>query len=381
MLNILLSSLQLSFNTTGRSAYTWNTNVSSYQPLEMLLFIIIVSLAIFALLPTVIILLTLQAYYNTRYTWDTRCLQMLICTTLVIETAAHFLLKEYIMIDVYAYIRNIIAYGMIAIGTLGFICGFLRSVYSSCDCIKKASCDCILLCIEKAFIFGNILLTVILIATHSFPVLIEAFIYPTEVITTTAFIIIGIASTITGYTLLKWFISENFDKSTSKKKKNIKGKCCYCLQMLVIAVCTYIIVPVSVYLLLLFYSILLKFRSESPSSQLIQILLSFVPPFLAGLGTFMVRKRLGGQHMIRVDKKNKKKDDDNQPEQNCQSTSTPIDPPSDSADDQEEEQTENEREESKIQQQRRVSINSSQEMQAAVVEVDMHQENAPETTV
>lgn len=318
--------------------------------------------------------------------------QMLIGTTLVIETAAHFLLKQYITIDVYAYIRNIIAYEMIAIGTLGFICGFLRSVYSSCDCIKKASCDCIkkagcdciLLCIENAFIFGNILLTVILIATHSFPVLIEAFIYPTEVITTTAFIIIGIASTITRYTLLKWFISKNFDKSTSKKKKNIKRKCYYCLQMLAIAVCTYIIVPVSVYLLLLFYSILLKFRSESPSSQLIQILLSFVPPFLAGLGTFMVRKRLGGQHVIRVDKKNKKKDDDNQPEQNCQSTSTPTDPPRDSANDQEEEQMENEREESEIQQQRRVSINSSQEMQAAVVEVDMHQENAPndyETTV
>ena len=335
----------------------------------MLLFIIVVSLATFALLPTVVILPTLQAYYNTRHTWDTHCLQMLSSTTLLIEAFAHHLLKNYILIDVYAYIRNIIAYGMIAIGTFGFICGFLRSVYScNCSCAE----------ITKVFIFAYTLLAVILIAIYSFPILIEAFIYPTEVITTIAFIVIGIASTVTAYTLLKWFISKNFN---SKKKKNTKRKCCYCLQMLAIIVCTYIVVPVSVYLLLFFYSTLLKFRSESPSSQLIQILLSFVPPFLAGLGTFMVRKRLGGQHIIRV---NKNKDDDNKPKQKDQSTSTPTNQPSDSADDQEEEQTENEREEAEIQQQRRVSINSSQEIQATVVEVDVHQENAPndyETTV
>lgn len=263
---------------------------------------------------------------------------------------------------------------MFAIAAFGFIYGLTISIYFS---YSRRDCSCAEIT-TKIFIYLYTLLIVTFIAMYSFPVLIEAFIYPTEVITTTAFIIIGIASTITAYTLLKWFISKNSDKSTSKKKKSTKKECCYCLQMSAIAVCTYIIIPVSAYLLLFFYSTLLKLRSESPSSQLIQILLSFVPPFLAGLGTFMVRKRLGGQYVIRAKKNN---DDDNEKNQ---SISTQTDQPSDSADDQEvqQERTENGQEESETEHQRRASINSSQEMQ---VEVDVHQESfAPndcETTV
>ena len=100
-------------------------------------------------------------------------------------------------------------------------------------------------------------------SAHSIPMLIEAFIYPTEMITTVGFIIIGVASASAAYTILRWLISdENSTSKSTKKSKKIKRKCCYHLCMATMTLCVYIIVPCSVYGFLWFYLLLLRLRLD-----------------------------------------------------------------------------------------------------------------------
>lgn len=130
--------LQLNFNTTGRTAYIWNTNISSFQLLEILLFIIIISLATFVLLPTIAILPILQARYNTRNIWDSVCLKAFCAPVILLtETIFHRILKSYIIpIDTYIYIRQKIEYTY-AIGLFGIIYGVSTPHCSSTKLIEK----------------------------------------------------------------------------------------------------------------------------------------------------------------------------------------------------------------------------------------------------
>ena len=70
-----------------------------------------------------------------------------------------------------------------------------------------------------------------------------------------------------------------------------KAKCWYHLQMGLISLCLYLIVPTVVYVSLVFYLSLLKLLLESPTSQLFQLILTLVP-LTFGLSGLIIQKKL-----------------------------------------------------------------------------------------
>ena len=282
--------MQLNYNTTGKTAYIWNVDTSERRPLEVPLFVIIVSLAILTLLLLTVMLPKLHNYY-TKFNWDSDGLGLLLGVITLAEIFFHFVLKFRFSIDLYSNIRDILGYVILSVTLYGGIYGAIAAIASHCF-YGKCSCEGILKSIET---FASTFIIAMCIVVYLFPVLIEAFIYPAEIISTIGFIVVGFASISTAYTMLKWFIHKSGSNKIINKSRNLKEKCCYHLQEAIILICVYVIVPFAVYMLLVFCLSLLRLLLESPTSQLFQILLSIVPPTLAGLGSFMVKKKLASQ--------------------------------------------------------------------------------------
>ena len=108
------------------------------------------------------------------------------------------------------------------------------------------------------------------------PVLIQAFVYPTETITMIGFIMIYAIALINGPSMLKDFIKVCFKKPNKASKRK---SCCKNLglaELLIFVVGGRIIVPNTIYWIFFLYLSLLHLLLESPTSQLTQTLLAFL---------------------------------------------------------------------------------------------------------
>ena len=122
--------------------------------------------------------------------------------------------------------------------------------------------------------FGSMCILMLHMAVASIPLVIFTTIYPVEMISTVSFVIAMFVGTSTGAVPLKLFVHVNykFDKPSKKERCYIK---CYSR---IVFIFIHITVPFAFYLLLIMYLSLLKSLSESPISQFLKLILSFVPP-------------------------------------------------------------------------------------------------------
>ena len=288
-MNQITLSLQLSNTTLGN---VWNTDTHSIQALELMLFATAIFMAILTLLLVILIFPNLKNY-DLVTVWDALGLHFLYTIIPILEyTSSNYLVSEIehlsssnlaseIDVNIHSQIREKLRYVLLSVTLIGFGFGILRTKRKYCGndfCIRP---------MFYAFVF----FITIMSSVHSIPLVIEAFIYPTEMITTIGFIVIGVASISAAYTILSWLIRDNY--FTSKSTNKSKRKCCYHLCMATVSFCVYIIVPCSVYGFLWFYLQLLQLRLESPTSQLIQTMLAFLPTIFVTFGSYLLRKKLG----------------------------------------------------------------------------------------
>ena len=238
-----------------------------------------------------------HTYYSKKF-WDSGGLEALFAVMLLIEIYYHLLFRIHLKMDLYSNIRGKLEDIVIAVASFGGLYGFAAGCYYG-----KCSCKGI---VRTTNNFCSIYTFVICFAAYSLPVLIEAFIYPTEVISTIGFIMIGIATISAGYTILKQYnTSDSYSKSTSSMTKYWHR-----LQMWLICFCLYFIVPAAVYVSLVFYLSLLKLLLKSPTSQLFQLILTLVP-VMVGICSLAVEKKLGNKNRANHQKESAKLDSDN----------------------------------------------------------------------
>ena len=279
--------MQLNYNTTGQTAYIWNIDTNSLQLEEYVLFVAIVILGIFLLVLLTAFLPRVHHAYSEKYksSWDSNSVETLISFILIVEIFYHFLFRFYFSkLDLYVNIRVKLQYVVISATMFGVIYGFAAGCY-----YRKCSCRGIIRIVDN---FGSIYMLVICFAAYSLPVLIEAFIYPTEVISTIGFIMIAIAIISAGSAHTTLNQNTRFDSNS--KSTCTMAKCWQRLQMVLLCACLYFIIPAAVYVLLLFYLSLLKLLLESPTSQLFQLILTLVP-VTVGICSLVIEKKLGSQ--------------------------------------------------------------------------------------
>ena len=231
-------------------AYIWNTDTNSLQQEEKLLFIIIIILGIFLFVPLTLVLPKLYNTYNQMFNWYSGGLEVLLSIIVFIEVQYYFAFP--LERDLYSNIQSKLEFVMIVVILFGGIYGFIVGCYYG-RCIT---------CIRSTENFCSIYTFVTCFAAYSLPVLIEAFIYPTEVVSTIGFIMIVIAIISAGHTILKRRTRSG--KSTSKSTK-----CQYHLQMGLLCACLYFIIPTVVYVLLILYFITAETASRVPNQSTI----------------------------------------------------------------------------------------------------------------
>ena len=261
-------------------AYIWNTDTNSLQLEEKTLFITIIILGIFLFVLLTLVFPKLYNTYSQMFNWDSGGLEFLLFIIAIIEVYYHFAFRlHYLERDLYSNIQSKLVHVMIAVTLFGGIYGFIVACY-------YGKCTT---CIRSSENFCSIYIFITCFAAYSLPVLIEAFIYPTEVVSTIGFIMIAIAIISAGHTILK-----RRTRSGSNSKSISKStKCQYHLQMGFLCACLYFIIPTAVYVLLVFYLSLLKLLLESPTSQLFQLILTLVP-VIVGICSLIVQKKLSG---------------------------------------------------------------------------------------
>jgi hypothetical protein len=268
-------------------AYIWNTDTNLLQPEEETLFIIIIILGIFLFVLLTLVLPKLYHTYNQMFNWDSGGLEALLLFIVFIEVYYHFLFRH-LQRDLYSNIQSKLECVMIAVTLFGGIYGFVVACYYG----KCITCICSSKTISLIYIF------VTCFAAYLLPVLIEAFIYPTEVVSTVGFVMIAIATISAGHTILK-----RRTRSGSNSKSTNMTKCWYHLRMGFLCVCLYFIIPTAVYILLVFYLSLLKLLLESPTSQLFQLILTLLP-IIVGICSLIIQKKLGSEKKANQPKEN-----------------------------------------------------------------------------
>jgi hypothetical protein len=285
-------------------AYAWNTDTNSLQPEEVILFIIIIGLGIF-----LFVLLTLLL--TTSYRPLSKMLNYsfaVVITYLVVEGSYHFIFrKSYLERALYSNIQLALECATSVVGLFGVMYGLAIAWY-----YDKHLAWCLNSC--------SIYILVICFAAYSLPVLIEAFIYPTEIISTIGFIMIAIATVSAVITILKRFIkygsnnkattSHNDTRSGSNNKStSTMTKIWICLNMglaiglsglffiWLILSCT------TVWGLFILYLLLLKLLLESPTSQLIQLILTLVP-VIVGICSLVIQIKLRSEKKANQPKEN-----------------------------------------------------------------------------
>ena len=155
--------------------------------------------------------------------------------------------------------------------------------------------------------FGLMCILIVNLVMDSIPLVVFTTIYPVEMISTVSFIVASIIGIVLGAYVLKWFVRKNYKSQTGKQSK--KEKCYYHTCYVIIFIFFHILVPLALELLLITYLSLLKSLSESPISQLFQLILSFVPSISATVAGFLLTKKLGSESEKKVKVPYKSQDD------------------------------------------------------------------------
>ena len=184
--------------------HLWNTNANPLWPVEKLLLIIIISLAISTLVLLTGILPKLH-HYGSKLNWDSGGLGILIGFLMLIEAFFHFFFMVRFNNALYTRIRGILTYAIPSTAAFGGIYGALTSCCYGNSCTRIGT---------NAVNFAFIYMSATCFAIYTLPVLIEASIYPTEIISTIGFVVIGMAGISAGYSISKWIIGRGSKKST-----------------------------------------------------------------------------------------------------------------------------------------------------------------------
>lgn len=274
--------MQLNYEVSRTTAYIWDTDTTSLHYHDIMLIAVTAVLVILILLLLTAIVLKHSIKLDN---WDGINLIILIGFITSTETTNHF---KYIYTymyhtPLYSDIRLYLGYTMLSITVVGGIFGVTASCFHS---RKICKCQAIKLTVDfvLAYIYGTCS------AVYIIPVLLEISIYPTEIISSLGFIVIGLISIPTIRRILKSYIKSRSTDEIAQTSKKIKR--CYQLQMALVSFCAFIIFPIVVCFLLILYLSFLRILLESPTSQLTQIMLAFLPPICIGLGGYVIRKKL-----------------------------------------------------------------------------------------
>ena len=278
--------MQLNYELSRTTAYVWDTDTTSLQLQDEMLFAVITMLVILILLVLMAILPKLSAKLDN---WDSGGMSTLLAFILIIEIYLHiyFMLSFKYSTPLYTLIRFYLGLAILGITIFGGMCGAIMSCYygrNICNLKETASFTDNF---ASAYVFGTCF------AVYILPILIKASIYPTEIISCLGFFVIAVISIPTARSVLKSFISISGTDKLAKASKNMK--CRYYVEMALLLFCVYIIFPIVVCVLLILYLSFLKVLLESPTSQITQVLLAFLPPICVGFGSYALNKILGNK--------------------------------------------------------------------------------------
>ena len=274
----MLSFIQLNYKVPGK---VWNTKTDSLQEYEIGLLSVMTLLGFITVMLLLIILPSLNGP-TLKLLFNMNCYLGFTAVSLIVLNPTEFLINKIINTGhsvVFHYILTAVPMGLsILIGLYGIILSLL------CIGVKKEAC--------YSLCYPLISLPVISITVFSVPILIESFINPTEVISFIGLIVICFAGASTAYTTNNWLIRNGTCICTSVPKKNRNSRCDYeSLDAIAEAIVLFSFL-LATSGCLAFYMLLLRNRLESPTSQLIQTLLAFIPPILAGFGSYFLSKML-----------------------------------------------------------------------------------------
>ena len=206
---------------------------------------------------------------------------------LIFEGIFHYnFRKHYLERDLYSNIQITLECVIIVVGLFGVLYGLAIARYHG-----KHLGWCLNFC--SLYIF------VVFFAAYPLPMLIEAFIYPTEIISAIGFIMILIAifSAICTIQIIR------YTRLIGSNSKSITILSTWShLQLLLLVICLYHSYSI-VYALLVLYLSLLKLLLESPISQLFQLIL-IILPIIVGIGSFILRNKLGSKMKPKQPKEN-----------------------------------------------------------------------------
>ena len=280
---IFLPLLQLDYNSTRQLAYIWETATTPILSTELSLFIIIPILVIFS---AVLLAIGLPTVFELDLTWDFIGLFSILGIIGSWELNRNQILIQTIKIPLQFNIRLTVL--LVTLG-ISIVIGIIPAVKMNSS-ISKCTCSITSIILVAIFFTDTYFLPITLSASF-LPLVMFTIIYPVEIISTISFITAIIAGIITAKRFLSWLIRKNSSYKSGNKSR--KAKCYYYTYCTIAAVLCYVLVPFAFYLLLILYLEMLNSLSESPTSQLFKLLLSFVPPVLTTIIGIMLTKKLG----------------------------------------------------------------------------------------
>ena len=299
--NIIVISLQLNYNTTGRTAYIWNTDTSSPQYTEIILLIIMVLLALFTLalvmMIAIIVTTVLEKDDDELLVPIFLCLLFLLISGVCISflPSLTILLTEFFQEPLYLpqYSPSLIIQFLAILSS--FIFGLLLSLYYAC-CGGKNSDTCMkILLVICAASFCPLAVS---LAAYSVPVFIEVFIFPIEILFFPGIFVFISLGCYPVRSISKW-LNRSF---------NVKEK----YSIMLIKIVCYLILTTTTSLAINIYIAIMRQVIESPTDQISQILLAFAPTILAVIGTYLIEKKLESQKKSNPKTENTERDGDDE---------------------------------------------------------------------
>ena len=275
---IFLPLLQLDYNSTRQLAYIWKTATTPILSTELSLFIIIPILVIFS---AVLLAIGLPTVFELDLTWDIIGLFSILGFIGSLELNRNQILIQTIKIPLQFNIRLTVL--LVTIG-ISIIIGIIPAVKMKSS-ISRCTCS-----ITSAIYFTDTSFLPITLSASFLPLIMFTIIYPVETISTISFITAIIAGIITAKRFLSWLIRKNSSYKSGNKSR--KAKCYYYTYCTIAAIFCYGLVPFAFYLLLILYLEMLNSLSESPTTQLFKLLLSFVPSVLTTIIGIVLTKKL-----------------------------------------------------------------------------------------
>ena len=239
-----------------------------------------------------------------------------------------------------------------------------------CCCGKKSQmCTKIIIVIYT----GGFCPLAVSLGAFSAPLFIEAFIFPTEIISIAGVYVISFVQFYPIHIVLKWL----------KRNFNIKGKLYADLIKLICGLILFTTINLAVYM----YLAIVRRVFESPIDQISRILFAFTPTILAVIGTHLLEKKLGSQKKSNPKTENTEHDGDDainnneeesQQNQAMEQTDEQSDQPTNdtTTNDNDEENQETENGESRSDDQSDGGASQESGFQKRSVVVEVHQDNS-----